>query len=615
MIQAPVSRNSSSPYFEYAVKGITSSTLDSTVLLSAEVTSGIVFNFVMKSAGSGKLQYSTSLSADIVAGTANWQDWAPGAVAGSQLWALSKCNGVRAVVTSGTWDLEILSGGGGAIAASAAGSGDASAANQQLQLAQETIIAGAVGTGGLTAPTKVMMAGGIDGSGKSQALLMNSSGDIAGIGGVGDAAVTNPASSASVIAALKGALSLLSNVPTKGANTMANSQPVTLASDQPVILTGEAGLLIPQTTETLVTAGDIVKAKVEAGQDFSFCLQVPVNTAGATWTVQFESSPDNTNWNSISVTPKTVIGSTATVTSATDIGLWKYTAGTADVWLRMRLSAISGLAGGLRGYIDCLGCENGIINLPFRAGLTADITTNTWFIPPLDMWNLHSPVIDLQGFAGTSQVLTGKASDLSSISPTANNNVSFMHSIGSNTGTSSTTITGTGVYRGVVETKYWGVAITHTAITTFTVGGVTARVGYMVTYLPVAGTAMPSVGVQSAPSSTSNGTSTFHHLISAATTNATSVKASAGSVTSIQASNNGATVAYLKIYNKASAPTVGTDTPIKTYLIPINGTLTVETFHYKRMSTGIAYAITGGMAVADTTAVGAAQVSVSIDYA
>lgn len=115
--------------------------------------------------------------------------------------------------------------------------------------------------------------------------------------------------------------------------------------------------------------------------------------------------------------------------------------------------------------------------------------------------------------------------------------------------------------------------------------------------------------------STSVGASLHHHLISAASTNATSVKASVGVVNSITLSNNGATVAYVKLYDKASAPSVGTDTPVLTVLVPINGTVSVNSgYAGLRFPTGIAYAITGGMAVADVTAVALSQVSVSINY-
>lgn len=113
------------------------------------------------------------------------------------------------------------------------------------------------------------------------------------------------------------------------------------------------------------------------------------------------------------------------------------------------------------------------------------------------------------------------------------------------------------------------------------------------------------------------GGATPYQLISAATTNATNVKASAGTVYGIQAYNNSTTTnAYLKIYNKASAPTVGTDTPIKTILLPFGGGSNIPIPDVGiALGTGIAFAITGGMAVSDTTAVAATQVAVNIDYA
>ena len=47
-------------------------------------------------------------------------------------------------------------------------------------------------------------------------------------------------------------------------------------------------------------------------------------------------------------------------------------------------------------------------------------------------------------------------------------------------------------------------------------------------------------------------------------------------VGSVDAVNTTASNKYLKLYNKATAPTVGTDTPFKTYLIPPNSTLAIN---------------------------------------
>jgi hypothetical protein len=110
-------------------------------------------------------------------------------------------------------------------------------------------------------------------------------------------------------------------------------------------------------------------------------------------------------------------------------------------------------------------------------------------------------------------------------------------------------------------------------------------------------------------------TPTPSNINSAASTNATSVKGSAGTLYGITCSNGGAAAAFVKLYNKATAPTVGTDTPVLTIPIPASGVTTLnlgELGH--RFSTGIALAITNLVADSDATAVAANQVKVLLDY-
>lgn len=113
--------------------------------------------------------------------------------------------------------------------------------------------------------------------------------------------------------------------------------------------------------------------------------------------------------------------------------------------------------------------------------------------------------------------------------------------------------------------------------------------------------------------STTNGL-TISKLISAATTNATSLKASAGNVYGWSITNKSAGILYVKLYNKASAPTVGTDVPVVTIGIPTLQTVSVS--HEKGLSfaTGIAYATTGLITDADATAVALADLSISFFY-
>jgi hypothetical protein len=104
---------------------------------------------------------------------------------------------------------------------------------------------------------------------------------------------------------------------------------------------------------------------------------------------------------------------------------------------------------------------------------------------------------------------------------------------------------------------------------------------------------------------------------SAATTNATLVSAVPCDLYGIIAMNTVAAVKYLKIYNKGSAPVVGTDIPILTIPLPPTNALTAiqfETGLY--LNVGLSYAITGADGDSDTTAVAAGDVKgLNIIYA
>jgi hypothetical protein len=95
-------------------------------------------------------------------------------------------------------------------------------------------------------------------------------------------------------------------------------------------------------------------------------------------------------------------------------------------------------------------------------------------------------------------------------------------------------------------------------------------------------------------------------LSAAASTNSTVAKASPGFLYRVVGYNAAATVRYLKIYNKATAPTVGTDTPILTIALKPLDAFNIEVNVY--FSTGIGYALTLLSADADTSALTAADV-------
>lgn len=123
---------------------------------------------------------------------------------------------------------------------------------------------------------------------------------------------------------------------------------------------------------------------------------------------------------------------------------------------------------------------------------------------------------------------------------------------------------------------------------------------------PVSGTVTANEGTFTAPSA--------NNLNSAATTNGTVLKGSAGTLHSISASNINAAIRYLKLYNSATV-TVGTTVPILTVAIPAGGFVNLtfgKTGH--RFSAGICIALTTGAADSDTGAVAANEIKVAASY-
>lgn len=114
---------------------------------------------------------------------------------------------------------------------------------------------------------------------------------------------------------------------------------------------------------------------------------------------------------------------------------------------------------------------------------------------------------------------------------------------------------------------------------------------------------------------------TPYFLNSAATTNGALVITGTSNVSSFYATNEGASTAYIKLYNKATAPTVGTDVPEMIIPVPaaVGGVPGVANpnigFHGLRFALGLGVAITRNAVHTDTTAIGAAEVKVKISRA
>lgn len=120
--------------------------------------------------------------------------------------------------------------------------------------------------------------------------------------------------------------------------------------------------------------------------------------------------------------------------------------------------------------------------------------------------------------------------------------------------------------------------------------------------------------VQETPG-TSGGLSTLH-LVAAASTNATSIKAGAGQVYHITAFNVSTSPRYLKFHNTAGTPTAGSGV-VRTVLIPGNSSgagVVMDVPGGLAFSTGIAFTIVTGIADSDTGAPGSSEVVVDVGY-
>ena len=108
-------------------------------------------------------------------------------------------------------------------------------------------------------------------------------------------------------------------------------------------------------------------------------------------------------------------------------------------------------------------------------------------------------------------------------------------------------------------------------------------------------------------------------LVSAGTTNSNLVNGSGTRLNGFLAINTSGSSKYLKFYDKATAPTVGTDTPKITILIPAN-TLSPVYLPFGDIrgvwfSNGLGIGITGAVGDSDSTNISAGDIYLTVIYA
>jgi hypothetical protein len=122
------------------------------------------------------------------------------------------------------------------------------------------------------------------------------------------------------------------------------------------------------------------------------------------------------------------------------------------------------------------------------------------------------------------------------------------------------------------------------------------------------------------PFASTLGGATPFHIIAGASNNATLISAGAHTIYEAQLSGVGSAPGYLKFYDKATAPTCGTDVPIKVLAIPAASTAAngggsnVVTVVGVKVTAGLGICVVTGIADTDNVAVAAATFNINFDY-
>lgn len=111
-----------------------------------------------------------------------------------------------------------------------------------------------------------------------------------------------------------------------------------------------------------------------------------------------------------------------------------------------------------------------------------------------------------------------------------------------------------------------------------------------------------------------NGGVLTHKKLALNTTNSTLVKGSQSCVYSIIVSNMTASAKFLKLYDKVTAPTVGTDTIKATIPVQPNNTLVIDFDTGISFTSGLGYGMTGAIGDSDTTALAANDMVLTLNY-
>ena len=108
--------------------------------------------------------------------------------------------------------------------------------------------------------------------------------------------------------------------------------------------------------------------------------------------------------------------------------------------------------------------------------------------------------------------------------------------------------------------------------------------------------------------------SALYSVNSLATANPALIQAGPTRLQGIYLNNASAAAKWVRFYNKATAPTVGTDIPVMVVNIPASSSVQVDSGEGMAFPLGLGISITGAAPANDATAVAAGDVQAAIEY-
>jgi hypothetical protein len=397
-----------------------------------------------------------------------------------------------------------------------------------------------------------------------------------------------------------------------GSAASSASAPTVIANDQaqiPVISNVQQIMSAP-TANTMAALNATVQYTLEAQANYYLTLtNGPAVTTAWVGTVTFQYSTNGGGaWSSLTAMPVSTPAGSANTTTAAANGLWLIETPPAvgSQQLLVRASMTSYTSGTAYFFVTPQSV-NQSIPMPWVYSVTSGAT----LVGPIEASGLSEVSIQLS--AVTTTVLTAQGTnDPTSTTWQTIPSQDVNGTVGVGTMTAALT------YRFVPSGYKWVRIQVTTTGTVLTVQGVQAKLG-QVTNISSIGSSVNAViasGTVTTVSTvtavtaltatnsvaTTNGLS-IGTVVTAATPATVSIKATAGRLHFISVSNPNAAVVYLKIFNVA-APTLGTTSANMNFLIPAGQTVNVDIPSQGLFwSTAIVIAVTGGVALADNTAI------------